>query len=165
MFNKNKKNTDQNNYEQLIFQNFNNVKNCSNFIDFQSFLNQVLIVANLSENDENVQKMLQKSQEAIANKNEIAFKLFVLSFIKDTRFSETILVPEILKETNSRLITVNFKDSKSVKEDLFIRIYNQTLEELIIKNNKWIEFLPNLIINYDNVLDKYTILFSQEVLK
>ncbi|WP_027332753.1 MSC_0623 family F1-like ATPase-associated protein [Mycoplasmopsis gallinarum] len=165
MFNKNKKNTDQNNYEQLIFQNFNTVKNSSNFIDFQSFLNQVLIVSNLSENDENVQKMLQKSQEAIANKNEIAFKLFVLSFIKDTRFSETILVPEILKETNSRLITVNFKDSKSVKEDLFITIYNQTLEELIIKNNKWVEFLPNLIINYDNVLDKYTILFSQEVLK
>ncbi|VEU70201.1 MSC_0623 family F1-like ATPase-associated protein [Mycoplasmopsis glycophila] len=150
-------------YQEKIFKNYHESKQ-SHFIPNESFINQVLLVANLSKKSSIWKTFYEKGYENFLANNEIQFQKFILGFERDLRFSLNNLVPNISQTPNSKILTFNFSKVENELEQDFLNKFNNILFDLL-ENGYHVEIFPNVILLFDKNLDKLTVLFSEEFLK
>ncbi|WP_426461454.1 MSC_0623 family F1-like ATPase-associated protein [Mycoplasma hafezii] len=154
-----------NEYQQMVFANYENARTAQNFLEHQAFINQFLLVNNLRQKDTNWVTLKNKAEEYLAQRNELIFDDFVLTFTRDPRFSLEELVPDLVKEPNAKLLSLSFNNSNNEAEAKLLNAFNNLLFKLLKEEQKAVELFDGIIISFDSVSNKYTILFSQELIQ
>ncbi|WP_051789153.1 MSC_0623 family F1-like ATPase-associated protein [Mycoplasma buteonis] len=150
-------------YQNQIFQNYELAKQNSNFLSHQAFLNQFMLANNYSMANENWNNLYNEALKTLQSKNELIFDNFVLTFTRDLRFSLTDLVPDLADHTNAKIQSFAFNNASDNQQAKILRNFNSLLNELLNKGIV-LELFPHYILSFDKVANKYTILFSKEVI-
>ncbi|RIV16313.1 MSC_0623 family F1-like ATPase-associated protein [Mycoplasmopsis gallopavonis] len=151
----------QQKYQNTIYRNFNEYKNSPELISYESFINQWLLESNYTKNDPIVVELLEQIKDYLASKNELRFQSFVISFDRNLSFSLENLVPCIKAEVNSNLKTLNLSLSDNPNKNYLLKNLNHLLNSLLLKKLA-VEIYPNLIVTYNQEINKYSLFFGKE---
>ncbi|TNK82967.1 hypothetical protein C4M96_01710 [Mycoplasmopsis pullorum] len=151
-------------YQNLVFSTYEKARESKNFLDYSTFTNEVLLELNLSSKNPIWVEITEKSQEQIDTRNEIVFKNFIISFVRDTRFSLHSLVPTLSHEPNVNLKSLNLSIAKDPETNQILQELNKVIEKLLNKGFL-VEIVPEIIVEYDVLIDKYSIYFGKKFIK
>lgn len=127
-------------YKNKILQEFNNVKNTNNFIDYEQFWNSFSLKFNYSE-EELKNHLFTLLKKFFVSKKNLVLDQFVLTFSRDPRFNLNAFVPKIDFKANSNVADIDLtSNNDAIKANLNTFLNN------LLDNNFKIEFLRDCII-------------------
>ncbi|SJZ43476.1 MSC_0623 family F1-like ATPase-associated protein [Mycoplasmopsis verecunda] len=159
--NKNKSiSNDQQAYFDVIAKDFYETKNSADFISYEAFTNQFLIINNISKNNAQWIELVGRRDAFVSNKDQIAYRDFTLSWTINPRFSLTNLVPTLNKNIDTNVNVLSWKISNDLATDKILNLYNDFLTKYLVLDKKAVEIIPNIIIKYNADLRVFNIFFN-----
>ncbi|MHA3802081.1 MSC_0623 family F1-like ATPase-associated protein [Mycoplasma sp. VS30B] len=155
----------QETYLKEIYATYNELKTSENFIPYQVFTNQFLILNNIKKQDSLWEELVNERDEYVKHKNQIAYRDFYISWSINPRFSSNVLVPIISKtfDSNTQALSWNTAESSEI-EDILTK-YNDYLDYYLVEQDASVELIPGIIIKYNYDLKDYNLYFDPELIK
>ncbi|MFV8471510.1 MSC_0623 family F1-like ATPase-associated protein [Mycoplasma sp. B6188] len=151
-------------YLKQIYSTYNQVKTESNFISYQVFTNQFLILNNIQKHGGLWEELINERDEFMAHKNQIAYRDFFISWSINPRFSQNILVPVISHQFDSNTKVLSWAQAENDDIAAILTKYNDYLAQYLVSNDCAVEIIPDIIVKYNFDLKDYNLYFSPELI-
>ncbi|CBH40541.1 DUF2714 domain-containing protein [Mycoplasmopsis agalactiae] len=135
----------ENNLMFNIYNQYEEAKASSAFVDYNKLMAQVLLECNLGFSSDEYVKFGKMFDEAFAKKYDIVLEKFVISFNVNLKFSADALVPVLKANEDSNTEAFNFKSANDEKFNKLLNFYNKLVNDLILAD-KYVELFPNIIV-------------------
>ncbi|VEU76146.1 MSC_0623 family F1-like ATPase-associated protein [Mycoplasmopsis columboralis] len=150
-------------YQNMIYADYHALKKSSFFVDFEKLINTFEVQENLSKTSNKWKNILAKINSFKKERKNVIFTKFTIRWNRNEKFSLTQLVPTIsLIDSNS--LDINLKNSSDEQENYILVKFNEFIIDLIDKGYI-LEIFQDTILLLDKSSRNYKILFSEELLK
>ncbi|MFV8516036.1 MSC_0623 family F1-like ATPase-associated protein [Mycoplasma sp. Z244B] len=151
-------------YLNTIFATYNEIQEDSNFIPYQIFTNQFLILNNIQKTGGLWEELVNERDEFMLHKNQIAFKDFYISWSINPRFSQEILIPVISHNFDSNTKVLSWVTAENDQIQDILTKYNEYLHDYLINNDCAVEIIPGIIVKYNFDLKDFNLYFSPKLI-
>ncbi|MXR08591.1 DUF2714 domain-containing protein [Mesomycoplasma hyorhinis] len=128
-----------------LYKNYKLKRQTTHFVSYDQLYSYVLLKTHQGFHSELYKKYEQNYKNALANKRNLEFSNFVISFNLDLKYSQKLLVPIVITKGTSNDLAINFVSSSNLQEQTFFNVLNQEIVKLL-NAYKTIEIFPGLLL-------------------
>ncbi|QNM93343.1 DUF2714 domain-containing protein [Mycoplasma sp. Pen4] len=151
-------------FKQQVFKNYKDITSGPDFISYDVLSNQFFIDNNISKSNPLWNKVTVQRDKNFADKNQILFPRFVITFTMNTRFSTTDLIPTIKLNNDPNIQTFSFVKSEDPRIEKMLTAFNALVEKLLMTQEKPVEIMPGIVISFDKLNRLFKLYFSDKLL-
>ncbi|MCV3733986.1 DUF2714 domain-containing protein [Ureaplasma miroungigenitalium] len=165
-FQKNRQVEDNKTGLQGIYQRFYDAVQSDQYVSFDALVNTAMLDAQLPYDKTLIQRLKEKINNALKEKNDIVTSFFVISFQKQPNLSLFKTYPVIMNSEGSTRNSVSLKgDVKNSDLNRLLIAFDKLAYQLIVSENKKLELVDEIIVYKHEETKVLKLLFSENFLK